>query len=114
MVPKPRGVESVRSRFDPSSTPDSPPGEGEGLENREIGAPVERKCGICSKSLQIHGTIESEQQMNERCLMSDKHSSPRESDELVCVWITVPGPDGRVHLESRWLLAGGAATQPAA
>lgn len=46
--------------------------------------------------------------------MRDDKVTQRGSNELVCVWITVQDPDGQVHLESRWVVRGGAVTQPAA
>jgi hypothetical protein len=46
--------------------------------------------------------------------MRDNDVKQRGSNELVCVWITVQDPDGRVHLESRWVVRDGAVTQPAA
>jgi hypothetical protein len=46
--------------------------------------------------------------------MRDKDSARRGSNALVCVWIAVQGTDGRVRMEARWVLAGGAVTQPAA
>jgi hypothetical protein len=47
-------------------------------------------------------------------MRDDDDAVRRGSNDLVCVWVTVQDPDGRVRLESRWVVDGGAVTQPAA
>jgi hypothetical protein len=46
--------------------------------------------------------------------MRDNGAARTDSNELVCVWVAIQGPDGRVHMEARWHVISGALTQPAA
>jgi hypothetical protein len=46
--------------------------------------------------------------------MRDNSAARPTSNELVCVWIAVTGPDGRVRMEARWVVDRGVVTRPAA
>ena len=46
--------------------------------------------------------------------MRNEGATRTDSNELVCVWVPVQDSDGRVRMESRWIVTSGAVTQPAA